>query len=438
MLIQLTMSNFKSVRDEQIIDFYAPFKRDERAENTFPFPKSKIRVLRSIGFYGPNAAGKSTVFDALGTIIEMIVDKDFKPENDIPFYNPYRLDSDSRSSPTSFGLEFALPVDGILPYRRFIYEVVFDKTRFLREKLCAYSLNGRKVTLFSRGPKNTYKSIRMHPALLEEGKRIPFFHNQSYLSAAWKAADAPKTIRVVASYLCGEFRLSRFRPTPEIHTLDRGIIAAALLPYADFGIKTVVVRKRRMDPEGVLFLQKYLSKEDFKTTLEHMAKRNDAVEFAFLHTNDKDSRGLIKLDEESDGTQAFFELLPKVLDNLDNGFTMLRDEIDTSMHPFLVEFIIRLFNDPEVNVNNAQLLFSTHNLALLSESLLRKDQIWFAEKRSGASTYFSLQDFDDKKVKPTSPFASWYVEGRFGGVPQIDYNGFVKAIKRLREEARNA
>ena len=438
MLIQLTMSNFKSVRDEQIIDFYAPFKRDERAENTFPFPKSKIRVLRSVGFYGPNAAGKSTVFDALRTIIEMIVDKDFKPENDIPFYNPYRLDSTFRSSPTTLGLEFALPVEGILPYRRFIYEVSFDKIRFLREKLYAYPSTGRRITLFSRGAEDTYRSIKMHPALLDEGKRIPFFHNQSYLSAAWKTADAPKTIRVVASYLCGEFRLSRYKQSPEIHMLESGKIAAALLPYADFGIKKVVVQKRHIDPEGILLMQKYLSKEDFETTLERMAKRNDGVVFAFVHTNDKGGTGLIKLKEESEGTQVFLELLPKVLDILDNGFTMLKDEIDTSMHPFLVEFIIRLFNDPEVNVNNAQLLFSTHNLALLSESLLRKDQIWFAEKRSGASTYFSLQDFDDKKVKPTSPFASWYVEGRFGGVPQIDYNGFVKAIKRLREEARNA
>lgn len=438
MLIQLAIKNFKSVRDEQIIDFYAPFKRDERAENTFPLPESKIRVLRSVGFYGPNAAGKTTVFDVLVTIIEMIVDPDFKPEKNIKWYNPYRFDPVLRSCPTTIELEFALPVSGILPYRSFRYAVSYDKTHYINERLYAMPITGRRVTLFSRGERDTYKTIKVNSGLLKEGERIPFFRNQTYLSAAWKAADAPQTLRTIASYLCGEFRLSKYLKTPAIRSLSRGKIAAALLPYADFGIKGVVERKRTIDPERIATMQKYLSKEEFEATLASMKKRNDTVEYEFSHTSDNDVKGLIKLDEESDGTQAFFRILPRVLEGLDNGFTMLEDEIDTSMHPFLAEFIIRLFNDSEVNVNNAQLLFSTHNMALLSESLLRKDQIWFAEKRDGASTYFSLQDFDDKKVTPTSPFASWYAEGRFGGIPRIDYDGFVNAIKRLRKEAVNA
>ncbi|MBP5545249.1 MAG: AAA family ATPase [Kiritimatiellae bacterium] len=438
MLIQLTISNFKSVRDEQTIDFYAPFNRDERPENTFPLPESKIRVLRSVGFYGPNAAGKSTVFEALSTIGDMVSDDGFKPEKDLSWYNPYRFDSVSRSSPTKFTLEFALPVEGILPYRHFIYEVSFDKTSFLHEKLLAYPLTGRRITLFSRKPGDTYKSIKTHPKLLEDGKRVPFFGNQSYLSAAWKAADAPKLLRIVASYLCGEFRLSKYKKTPDLHLLGHGRIASELLPYADFGIKKVITQKRQIDPDHFFTMERNPFVENYEAAMAYLSKRDTFEEYSFNHNGDDDAKGLIKLKEESDGTQVFFRLMPNVLNILDNGFTMLRDEIDRSMHPFLVEFIIRLFNDPEVNVNNAQLLFSTHNLALLSESLLRKDQIWFAEKRNGASEYFSLQDFDDKNVTPTSPFASWYSEGRFGGIPQIDYNGFVNAIKRLRKEAENA
>lgn len=438
MLIQLAISNFKSIRGEQTIDFYAPFKRSERTENTFSCLVSKMRILRSIGFYGPNAAGKSTVFNALETIIEMIIDEGFRPEKNISYYNPYRFDSMLRSRPTSFTLEFALPVEGILPYSRFVYEVSFDKASFLKEKLSAYQLTGRSITLFSRRPKDTYKSIKLHDKILSEGKRIPFFCNQSYLSAAWKAADAPETLRILASYLCGEFSLSKYKKSIAIRSLDREKIASALLPYADFGIKKVIAKKRSIDPERIATMQKYLSKDEFEAALASMKKRNDVPEYVFSHTDDDDVKSLIKLEEESDGTQAFFRILPRVIDNLDNGFTMLEDEIDTSMHPFLAEFIIRLFNDPEVNVNNAQLLFSTHNMALLSESLLRKDQIWFAEKRNGASEYFSLQDFDDKKVTPSSPFSKWYSEGRFGGVPRIDYDGFVQAITRLRKDAENA
>lgn len=441
MLIQLTIKNFKSVRNEQIIDFYSPVSRDERAENTFLLPESKIRVLRSIGLYGANAAGKSTLFDALSAIIRIILDDGFKPDADISAYNPYRLDELSRHSPTLLSLEFALPFEGILPYRRFLYEISFDRHHFVKERLSAYPAKGRRLVLFSRGAKDTYKTIRIRPELLKEsGRRIPFFRNQSFLSAAWKTADAPNVFRVVASYLCGEFRLAKYRKGGELHSMDRGKLAAALLPYADFGIKTVIERRRKIDPDRIAAMQKYLSKEDFEAALERMQKTNDEIDYEFSHVADaKGGRASwIRLDEESDGTRAFFSFLPRVLDNLDNGFTMLDDEIDTSMHPFLVEFIIRLFNDPEVNVNNAQLLFSTHNLALLSESLLRKDQIWFAEKRDGVSEYFSLQDFDDKKVHPDSPFAAWYTEGRFGGVPKIDYAGFVKAVKKLRKEVEDA
>jgi AAA15 family ATPase/GTPase len=234
--------------------------------------------------------------------------------------------------------------------------------------------------------------------------------------------------------LCGEFRLSKYKKSIAIRSLDREKIASALLPYADFGIKKVIAKKRSIDPERIATMQKYLSKDEFEAALASMKKRNDLLEYVFSHTDDDDVKSLIKLEEESDGTQAFFRILPRVIDNLDNGFTMLEDEIDTSMHPFLAEFIIRLFNDPEVNVNNAQLLFSTHNMALLSESLLRKDQVWFAEKRNGASEYFSLQDFDDKKVTPSSPFSEWYSEGRFGGVPTIDYGALVEHFQKLQAE----
>ena len=439
MLIQLTMKNFKSVRDEQVIDFYAPIKRGGRTENVCPLPESKINVLRSVGLYGANAAGKSTVFDALSTLIGLIVDADFKPDAPIAFYDPYRLSEATRCQPTSLSLEFVLPIKGILPYRHYLYEVSFDRTRICQERLWAYPAQGRRMRLFSRGRKDTYKTIKISQGMVQDDdQKISFFSNQTYLSASWKAANAPEIFRVVASYLCGEFRLSKYVRSPALNKIGKGKVAAALLPYADFGIKKVIERQRKVDPERIAAMQKYLSREEFEEALAAMKKRNSAVEYVFAHTVDAEAKSLIKLDEESEGTQAFFKMLPRMLDCLDNGFTTLEDEIDTHMHPFLAEFMIRLFNDPEVNVNNAQLLFSTHNFALLSESLLRKDQIWFAEKHDGATEYFSLQDFDDQKVHPDSPFAAWYTEGRFGGVPQIDYAGFVKAIKKLRKEAVDA
>lgn len=438
MLIQLSIENFKSVKEEQIIDFYAPLNRTEHQDNTFPLECAKMRILRSVGLYGANAAGKSNVFNALGAIVDLIVDDRFKPDTKIAFYDPYRLDEKMRRLPTRFSLEFVLPEDGILSYRRFLYEISFNGERVYGERLQAFPDSGRRVTLFSRHAKDSYKTIRVAPFLLNEGKRVSCFNNQAYLSAAWKSAEAPEMLRVVASYLCGKFRLSKYKKSAELSSLKHGRIAAALLPYADFGIRKVVERKRKIDPESIATMQRLLSQEEFEEALLAMKRKGRGIGYAFAHSSDLSHDNLIKLEEESDGTQIFFRKLPRIMEVLDNGLTMLEDEIDRSMHPFLAEFIIRLFNDPEVNVHNAQLLFSTHNLALLSESLLRKDQVWFAEKHDGASSYYSLQDFEDDKVDARSPFSAWYVEGRFGGVPCIDYDGFVKSIKRLREEATHA
>lgn len=77
-----------------------------------------------------------------------------------------------------------------------------------------------------------------------------------------------------------------------------------------------------------------------------------------------------------------------------------------------------LFLSPKINKKNAQLIFTTHDISLLDEDLLRKDQIWFAEKdEQGVSDFYSLQDFDN--VREDIPFDKWYMAGKFGGLPNI-------------------
>ena len=435
MLIQLTISNFKSIRDEQVIDFYAPLERDEFPENTVVFDNSGLRVLRSIGLYGANAAGKSTVFDALYAIMDIITWHNCKPDGDIPFHNPYRLSSETRKKPTTLALEFALPVEGMAPYRRFLYSVSYDSVSITGEKLSAFDDNGKEALLYSRKKNDTAQTVKFGRSLVGGRKRIPFFANQAYLAAAWKSPDSPKMLRTIASYLCGGIDLPIVRKYGEI---KQDVIATAVLPYADVGISKVIAKKKPLDPERIASMQKYLSSEEFETALSAMKDSSSTV-YTFEHKGGKNESGIINLSEESEGTQRFFAFLPKLLNVLDKGLTMLNDEIDTHMHPYLVELIIRMFNDPEINTNNAQLLFSTHNMGLLSERFMRKDQIWFAEKHAGASEFFSLQDFDDKKVTPTSPFVQWYMDGRFGGVPNLDYRGFVQALKALqRKEKKDA
>jgi AAA15 family ATPase/GTPase len=132
---------------------------------------------------------------------------------------------------------------------------------------------------------------------------------------------------------------------------------------------------------------------------------------------------------KSAGTQKLFHLAPLIVNVLSNGGVLIIDELDNSMHPFMADIIIRLFNDPDVNKGNAQLIFSTHNITLMSSERFRRDQIWFTEKINGATSIYSLDDFDKNMVKPQSPFNKWYAEGRFGAVPKIDYLRIVELLK---------
>ena len=98
------------------------------------------------------------------------------------------------------------------------------------------------------------------------------------------------------------------------------------------------------------------------------------------------------------------------------------DEINTAIHPALFQLIVSLFNNNKSNPNNAQLLFTTHDISIASDGNLRADQVWFAEKVDGASQLYSAQDFDDINI--TVPFDRWYKSGRFGALPKfgnVDY-----------------
>jgi len=89
------------------------------------------------------------------------------------------------------------------------------------------------------------------------------------------------------------------------------------------------------------------------------------------------------------------------------------DELDSNIHPRLVNEIVELFNSSKNNRHNAQLIFNTHNTTLLDSDLFRRDQIWFTEKdRFGAATLFSLADFKPE-VRKTENFEHNYLLGKY-------------------------
>ena len=135
------------------------------------------------------------------------------------------------------------------------------------------------------------------------------------------------------------------------------------------------------------------------------------------------------LDEESAGTNRLLAVGGLALDALSDGTTLIIDELDRSLHPFLTRIIIEMFNDPRTNPNNAQLIFSTHDISILTNKLFRRDQFWFTEKGiKGNTELYSLGDING--VRKDVSYEKFYMNGLFGGIPNVNFYDFNFNLKK--------
>lgn len=126
----------------------------------------------------------------------------------------------------------------------------------------------------------------------------------------------------------------------------------------------------------------------------------------------------LQLGQESVGTQRFFSRIGLWMDAMNSGAALVVDEIEASMHPLLTRHLIEMIQDQTINQNHAQLIFTTHDTGLLDLKLLRRDQIWFAEKdeKSMQTDIYALTEFSPRKEEN---IAKGYLQGRYGAIPFI-------------------
>lgn len=431
MIIDFTVTNFRSIREEQTFSMHAHLPGSHLTENiTYP-GGGNIGLLKSAGIYGANASGKSNFLLALYALSYMIVGSYKLNEGDeIPCYEPYLLSEGCKSSPTKFDVEFYVPIKDHDQPLRFRYCVAFTTNQVVEENLFFYP-STQKAMIFDRGPGDSWNEIPFGSLYKGGRKRIPFFANNTYLSKAGNSADTPQLIRDVYNYFRKNFdhlgtgqQIIMAKWYENERTVE---MVSSLLSLVDTGISNINIKKN--DDQRI---DKFLG--DIPDDVKRLVLEDRQYKSLFEHLTDTGSKEYFDQSKESTGTRKLFNLAPLIIDTLRNGGVLIMDELDNSMHPFIAELIIKLFNDSRINKGNAQLIFSTHNVNLMSSELLRRDQIWFTEKQKGSTTLYSLADFDKKKIKSQSPFNQWYAEGRFGAVPAIDYHGII-ALFNLPDDA---
>lgn len=417
MLIEFTIKNFKSFRDETVFSLIAAGydKESREYENVVTVPKFDLRILRSAIVYGGNASGKSKFFEAFEFMQELVlrsVEMSWLP-NALENLH-FNLDTISGSSPTEFEAIF------IHNDKLFRYGFALLNGRVEKESL-SIRLHKKEMPVFTREG-NSYTT---HRSYFKQGKlvisRNLVRENALCLTVAAMyndeiALEAVGWFRNVFSFSGVNLENPMNLTMNMLHDPLKKEKILALLSAADLGIEDIILTRTGMNGQKDLVaeeLHRYApSYADLFLDIKTVHRR-------FSHDGTSGSTVNFSMDaDESAGTRKFFAIVGPILTALEKGLPVVVDELDAGLHPRLVYRLVELFNSPDSNPNNAQLIFNSQTTHLLSTDLFRRDQIWFVEKgMRGVSKLFSLIEI---KVRKTDKFEENYLDGRYGGVPYLE------------------
>jgi uncharacterized protein len=412
MLLEFRLKNYRAFRTEAVFSLVASTDKTFVDENTTETGLAGVmRALRTAAVYGPNASGKTTLLRAIQLMRGVVVESAaLKPDQTFNV-QPFALDADAKREPTLF--EATVLLNGV----RHQYGFEFTPQRIVAEWLLVYQTKRPQRWIQRRYNSETKEETFEFSPRLTGSKRV------------WQDATRPNALFLsTAVQLNSEALQPLFQWFQgALHVfLDGGHIPhdftttmverneaqpiAAMLSAADIGIHSITVQRKKAFQRGF--------KMDLATgEVETTAGEGEIPMPKFRHVVGEISADF-DYSDESQGTQKLYALAGPILDIVAKGSMLVIDELDRSLHPLLVHQLVRTFQDPEINTRGAQLIFTTHDTSLLDASLLRRDQIWFAEKDEAQSaTLVPLTDFSPRKDEA---FERAYLTGRYGGVPVLD------------------
>ncbi|GAA4928439.1 ATP-binding protein [Streptomonospora halophila] len=414
MLLSFRVTNHRSLRDEQQLLLTPEGRQGEEP----PAPES-VEPLRVAGIFGANASGKSNIVDALRFMVLQVRGYPRRGREEEPAEgierSPFRLDHDSPGRPSTYVVD--LLDDG----ERHTYGFVIDDTAVVAEWLFRYTADGREEVVFERDG----DELSNEP----EGGLFP-------VSDVIEIESNVLLMEVFAKLQPKSFDSTEMR---SLRAVSRWFTTGLVIRQRTFGLP-----RRRVEVPGHCdrITEKRLSKllvaadtgiEDIQTESFSREMRDgreqEFVRWVFRHRASGHEH-VLGLEDQSEGTQALMDLGLRAFSVLDRGRTMVVDELDASLHTHLSARLIELFRDPRTNPRGAQLIFTSHDAALLGRirggEVLARDQIWFSEKSpEGATELYPLSGYE---VADEGARARKYLAGRYGAVPFVDDDLFSAAL----------
>ncbi len=406
MVLEIRISNFFSIKDEIVLDFRAANLKSHIAktlqENVFDF--NKTSVLKTITIYGANASGKSNILRAIQFSHALVFESHLHNENTVYNFQPFKFNGYDKK-PSSYSIRFVS--NGI----EYVYSFSLTRYKILTESLFYYP-KGRIKEVFTRDERRgkTKKEKYSFGNLLKR----PF-------DVAENTSD--KTL-----YISRASQMDR-EIGKEIFNFFHGSI---ILQYLGFGVsaiesltnenKSQLLEALKIADSDIVDVKIKVLKKPGKNINADLKSLTLTVEDVIqnhleIKTYHKTSPGVAFdfLTEESQGTIQLFFIMLTLLYVVKHNKVLLIDEIEDSLHPKIIEYIYNIFRKGK----SAQLICTTHNTRFLDLKKFRKDQIYFANKKSDGSTdLYSLYDYND--FRDTMDLEKAYMQGRFDAIPIIN------------------
>ena len=392
MLLQFKFKNFKSFKEETVLDMTAACSGEYDGDLLEP---GGTTVLPVAAIFGANAGGKSNIFHALGTMSACIT-----KERDIAL-SPFLFDSVVKNEPTEF--EVSINIDG----REYRYGF-----SGIRKSVSEEWLFDGGICVFHRSAKGCRIDV-------EDGKErteIEFIHSmtdETELILTSLGRRRKSGYSKVFNWFSGNIRFYDFSNDSE-----EIFIKTDLLSF--------LYNNKDSLREIVRLIQKFDSAiADVSIEKERDFNGSGSKYILYSHHLDEiENVNKIRFENESSGIRKLFSIALLLLSSLNEGNVLFVDELDSRLHPLVLRYIVKMYGDRDSNSGGGQLIFSSHNLICLDSADLRRDEIWFVEKNNQVSTLYSLFDFVDEESSDAEfNFSKNYLTGRFGAIPFQDTRG---------------
>ena len=411
MIVEFSVKNFRSIYDLQTVSFVATnlksSKENESVDLNNIVSDNGMKLLKTIGIYGANASGKSNIIKALEFFCNAISDLPSPESRLSKLSQPFLYQKDLGDTESFF--QIVLFVED----KKYRYGFTVKKNpeaiknpNASREIITSEWLFGPKN--INQGKYFSRKNLEVDKANLPSNENIAPLEYEHTLflthAASYNKDICAKVRQAISGYITSKFSASEdFYRFHSIRQIDNSESKPRFLEF---------LRSFGLNYSDIYFKKDEVTSSSNRFPLEKLFLTKSACYDESVNVT------LNMQENESDGTKKLFDIAGLLLHafNIKVSGLIILDEIDSNFHPSLLIRLISLFNDPEVNNSNVQLLFTSHDTNLMNPSLMRRDQFYFAEKDQNEGTkFYSLAEL--KGIRNDADFAKQYLAGFYGGVP---------------------